>query len=78
MREESRLRVFEIRVLRRILVPKRHDVTREWRKLHNKKPNELYNTPNIKHDRIKNNYMCGTPSTYGERGGEYKVFGGET
>jgi hypothetical protein len=48
MMEERRLRVFEIGVLRRILVPKRDDVIREWRKLHNKKFNNLYNTSNIK------------------------------
>jgi predicted neuraminidase len=34
-REESRLRVFENRVLRRVLGPKRDEVTGEWRKLHN-------------------------------------------
>jgi hypothetical protein len=33
--EERRLRVFENRVLRRIFVPKRDEVTGEWRKLHN-------------------------------------------
>jgi hypothetical protein len=32
-------RVFENRVLRRILEPKRNEVIREWRRLHNK---ELY------------------------------------
>jgi hypothetical protein len=34
-REESRLRVFENRVLRKIFWPKRVEVTGEWRKLHN-------------------------------------------
>jgi hypothetical protein len=34
LREERRLRVFENRVLRRILGPKRDEVTGEWRKLH--------------------------------------------
>jgi len=34
MREEHRPRVSENRVLRRIFVPKRDEVTREWRKLH--------------------------------------------
>jgi hypothetical protein len=34
--EEYRLRVFENRVLRRIFGPKRDEVTRDWRKLHNK------------------------------------------
>ena len=35
LREKLRLRVFENRVLRRIFGPKRDEVTREWRKLHN-------------------------------------------
>ena len=33
--EESRLRVFENRVLRRKFGPKRDEVMGEWRKLHN-------------------------------------------
>jgi hypothetical protein len=37
-----RLRVFENMVLRRIFVPKRDEVTGEWRKLHNEGLNELY------------------------------------
>jgi len=32
--EDHRLRVFENRVLRRIIWPKRDEVTRDWRKLH--------------------------------------------
>jgi hypothetical protein len=39
LREESRLRVFKNKVLRRIFGPKMDDVTGEWRRLHNK---ELY------------------------------------
>ena len=35
LREESRLRVFENRVLRRIFGPRRDEVTGKWRKLHN-------------------------------------------
>jgi len=35
LRKESRLRVFENRVLRRVFGPKRDEVTGEWRKLHN-------------------------------------------
>ena len=46
-REEHRLRVFEIRVLRRIFGPKREGVTGEWRKLHNEELNSLYSSPNI-------------------------------
>jgi chemotaxis methyl-accepting protein methylase len=40
LREEHRLRVFENRVLRRIFGPKKDDVIRVWRKLHNE---ELHN-----------------------------------
>jgi len=36
LREKSRLRLFENRVLRRIFTPKRDEVTGEWRKLRNK------------------------------------------
>jgi hypothetical protein len=47
LRDEHRLRVFEIRVLRRIFGPKRDEVTGEWRKLHNEKLLELYSSPSI-------------------------------
>jgi hypothetical protein len=47
LREEHRLRVFENRVLRRIFGPKRDEVTREWRKLHNEELHILYSFPNI-------------------------------
>ena len=45
--EESRLRVFENRALRRIFGPKRNEVTGEWRKLHNEELNDLYSSHNI-------------------------------
>jgi hypothetical protein len=41
------LRVLENRVLRRIFGPKRDEVTREWRRLHNEELNDLYSSPNI-------------------------------
>ena len=47
LREERRLRVFENRVFRRIFGPKRDEVIREWRKLHNKGLHDLYCSPNI-------------------------------
>jgi hypothetical protein len=39
--------VFENRVLRRVFGPKRDEVTREWRKLHNEELNDQYSSPNI-------------------------------
>jgi hypothetical protein len=47
LREERRLRVFENRVLKRIFVPKKDEVTGKWRKLHNEELNDLYSLPNI-------------------------------
>ena len=39
--------MFENRVLRRGLGPKRDKVTGEWRRLHNKELSDLYPLPNI-------------------------------
>jgi hypothetical protein len=39
--------VFEDRVLRRILGPKRDKETGDWRKLHNEELHILYSSPNI-------------------------------
>jgi hypothetical protein len=40
LREGRSLKVFENRVLRRIIGPKRDEITREWRKLHNEALND--------------------------------------
>jgi len=47
LREEHRLRVFDNRVLRKLLGLKRDEVTREWRRRHNEKINDLYSLPNV-------------------------------
>jgi hypothetical protein len=47
LREERRLRVFENRVLWILFGPRRDEVRREWRKLHNEELNDLYSSPNI-------------------------------
>jgi hypothetical protein len=39
--------MFENRVLRRIFGSKRHEVTGEWRKLHNEEFHDLYSSPSI-------------------------------
>jgi hypothetical protein len=44
---ETQTGVFENRVLRRILVPKRDEVTGVWRKLHNEELSDLYFSPSI-------------------------------
>jgi len=47
LREERNLRVLENMVLRRIFGPRRDEVTREWRRLHNEEINDLYSSANI-------------------------------
>jgi hypothetical protein len=47
LREESRLRVFENMVLRRIFGSKRDEVTGEWRKVYNEELDDLYSSPTI-------------------------------
>jgi hypothetical protein len=46
-REEKRLRVFENRVLRRILAPKWDEVAGDWRKLHTEELHNLYSSSSI-------------------------------
>ena len=73
MREERRLRVFENRVLRRIFWPKRDELSREWRKVHNEELNHLY-SPNIFRV-IKSRRMrwVGHVARMDERRGLYRV-----
>jgi len=47
LREKHRLMVFKNRVSRRIFGPKRDEVKRECRKLHNEELNDLYSSPSI-------------------------------
>ena len=78
-REERRLRVNEIRVLRRIFGPKMDEVTGEWRKLHNDELNDFYSSPNIVRV-ITSRRMewARHVARMGESRVVYKVSGGET
>jgi len=70
--------MFGNRVLRRTFVPKRDEVTGEWRKLHNEELNDLYASPNfVRVIKIENNEMGGACSTYGGEERRIRVFGGE-
>ena len=46
LQEERKLRLFENMVSRRILGPRRDEVTGEWRRLHNEEINDLFPSPN--------------------------------
>ena len=47
LRKQHRLRVLELRVLRKTFGPKRGEITGEWRKLHNVELRDLYCSPYI-------------------------------
>jgi hypothetical protein len=47
LREECRPRVFWNRVLRRLVGPKRDEVTGEWRRLHNEELHAVYSLRDI-------------------------------
>jgi hypothetical protein len=47
LRGKHRLRVFEIRFLKRIFGPKRYEIVGGWRKLHNKELDYTYSSPDL-------------------------------
>jgi hypothetical protein len=65
----------ELKELRRIFGPKRDEITREWRKLHNEELNDLYSSTNIirviKSRRMK---WAGHVEGMRERRGVYRVY----
>jgi len=77
-REERKLRLFENRVLRRIFVPRRDEITGEWRRLHKEELNDLYSSPNIVRV-IKSRRMrwTGHVARMGEERGVHRVFVGK-
>jgi len=74
LREQRKLRFFENNLLRRIFGLRRDEVTGDWRRLHNKKLNDLYCLPNIVRV-IKSRRMrwAGHVARMGEKRGVYRV-----
>jgi hypothetical protein len=74
LREESRLRIFENRMLRRTFEPKRDEITGEWRRLHNEELYDLYFSPNIirviKSKRLR---WAEHAASIGEKRGAYRL-----
>ena len=63
-------------MLRRILGPKRCEVAREWRRLHNEELNDLYSSPNIIRTIKSRRIWAGHVARMG-RGGAYMVMVGK-
>jgi hypothetical protein len=68
--------VFENRALRRIFGPKRDEVTRDWRKLHNEELHNLYSSPDIIRQ-VKRNEVGGACGTHARGEKIVQAFGGK-
>jgi hypothetical protein len=78
LREERRLRVFKNRVLRRMFGPKRDEVTREWRQLHNEELHDLYSSSTIvRVIKLRGMRWAGHVARMGEGRGVYKSLVGK-
>jgi hypothetical protein len=65
--EEHKLRMFENRVLRRILGLKRNEVTGRWRKLHNEELHNLNSSPSIIRIKLRRMRWAGHVGHMGEK-----------
>jgi len=77
LREERALRVFENRVLRRMLGPNWYEMTGEWRKLHNEELNDLYSPTIVWVIKLRRIRWAGHVARMGERRGLYRVLLGK-
>jgi hypothetical protein len=73
LREEHRLRVFDNRVLRRILGRNKDEVMGEWRKLHNEELRDLYSLPSkIRKIKLRRMRWAGHVARLGEKRNAYR------
>jgi hypothetical protein len=74
LREEHRVWIFEIRVLRKVFGSKRDEVTGEWRRPHHEDPYEMYSSPtSIRVTKSKIMKWTGDIARMGNRRGAYRV-----
>ena len=64
-------------VLRRIFGPKRDNVTKEWRELHNEEHNDVYHSPNVTWVIISRMRWVGHVALMGEGIGVYRFLMGK-
>jgi len=70
--------VFDNKVLRSIVGPKRDEIKGEWRKLHNKKLNDLFSPPNvILVIKLRRMRWAGYVACIGEKRSAYRVLVGK-
>jgi len=77
LREKRRLRVSENRVMRRIFIPKRDEVTTEWRKLHNEELNDQYSPNKVQVIKSRRMRWAGHVASMGKGRGMYRVLVGK-
>jgi hypothetical protein len=77
LREECTLRVFEKKVPRKILRPKRDGVAGEWRKLHNEELHGSYSPNNMRVMKSRRMSWEGLVVHMGKRRGAYRVLVGK-
>jgi hypothetical protein len=76
LKDECGLNVFENRVLRGIFGPKRDEVTREWRRLHNEELHALHSLSNLVWVIKSRMGLAGHVAGMGERRGDWKILVG--
>ena len=70
--------MFDNKVLRSIVGPKRDEIKGEWRKLHNKKLNDLFSPPNvILVIKLRRMRWAGYVACIGEKRSAYRVLVGK-